>query len=251
MSNAAITARHAPQLPAGFSGAGFFLGAGDMVGDHARGVRRLLDAGATTSFVLIESVEGTRQPATRVRDVCVAHRERDIEPILFTFPVAARIDSAVAHAVECAQLTGIWKIVLDLEPFTDAKTGRKHDWTERDIAEIVSRLQAAGFFVMITLFTRRQWRSIAWKRIAPNVPILLQVYERVSDEDELAAAIAQWPDHVVVLCIATYLGPLEKLRHDLSNALPHTRKVGAAAFWKLGSTDMLEARTVCAWIAPI
>lgn len=251
MSNAAITARYPAQLPAGFSGAGFFLGAGDMVGDHVHGVKRLLDAGATTSFVLIESVEGTRQPASRVRDVCIAHRERDIEPWLFTFPTCARIDSAVDHVIECGQLANVKKVVLDLEPYRDPKSGRLYDWTERDIADLVTKVRAAGFEIAITVFTRKAWSRIAWDRIAPGVPILLQVYERVADEDELAAAIAQWPGRTVVLCLATYLGPIERLRHDLANARAHSMKVGACAFWKLGSTDLAEARTVCSWIVSI
>lgn len=223
-----------------FSGVSMFYASGDMVQAASERARSTVAAGARTAFLLIESVEGTRRHPDVVQEHVVAVRERGIEPILFMFPTSDRIKSALDHLERCGELAGVWKVILDIEPWRDAK-GVLHDWTEAQVRELVDGARALGFEVIITLFSRPAWHHIRWGLIAAGVTIVLQVYDRVRDPEMLAAAVAAFPDNPVVIAIGTYVGDVHRLDGDLANAAPYAEKAGALAVWDLKTTSSAEA----------
>jgi hypothetical protein len=251
MTNAAIATLPAPPPAVPFNGLGMFYASGDVVADPVDRAKLVLEAGATTAFVLIESVEGTQKRAEVVASHAIELRTRMVEPWLFTFPTSARIPRALEHLRVCGERSQCRKVVLDIEPWTDPKTGIRYDWTEAQIKQLVDGARALGFEVMITLFSRAAWKRIRWDRVAPGIVIILQVYDRVKDEEALSDAVAAFPDSIVVLAIGTYVGDLERLRHDLHNARPYAQHTGAIAVWVLKTTSHEEARTLCGWVVTL
>lgn len=228
----------------GIHGLFSFYGAGDMHADPAERAAFAYSIASTAAGVLIESVEGTKQPVARVKAHCDALVARDVDPWLFVFTTSNKVPEAIEHAVACARATGVWKIVPDLEPF------HAFDWTEGQIRQFVDGLRAAGFVeIAITLFTRQRWDHIDWEIAAPRCAILLQAYERANDPQELALAVHRWPGRLVIVLFGTYLeGGVERVKHDTANCTPWAKKVGAAGLWKLGSTSKEEGAAIRDWI---
>lgn len=227
----------------GIHGLFVFYGAGDMHGDPPGRAKLTYSMGATAAGVLIQSVEGTEQPAQRVALHCSELKTTDVDPWLFVFPTADEIAAMIAHAVACAKASGVWKLVLDLELF------HEHDWTEAQIRQAVDGLRAAGFEVAITLYTRQHWDHIDWDVAAPGCIILLQAYEKANDPAELAMAVHRWNGRIVVVLFGTYLeGGPARVIHDMKNCAPWAQKFGAAGLWKLGSTSSAEASAIKDWV---
>ena len=225
---------HRPPRPAAarrIQRAGFFLGAGaTWWGPRARGAAAA-STRARRRAVLIESVEGTRQPP-RACGTCVAHPRARHRAHPFTFP-------SWPASIRRSRTRSSARSSLGSEDRARPRAVHRrqdrlqHDWDRARHRRDRLAPQAAGF-VMITP-SRAGSGGRSWKRIAPNVPILLQVYERVSDEDELAAAIAQWPDHAVALHRDVPRVCLRSSGTTFERAAPHAEAPAPPAFWKLGS----------------
>lgn len=241
----------APAARVPFNGLGMFYASGDMADDVGDRAKLVLECGATTAFLLIESVEGTRKRPELVAEHAVELRVRDVTPWLFTFPTSDRIKASLEHLRACGEKSLVRRVILDIEPWKDPKTGVLHDWTEEQVDELVAGARDLGFEVMITLFSRPAWRKIRWGKVAAGVVIVLQVYDRVKDEEALAHAVEAFPDNVVVLAIGTYVGDVHRLEHDLANAAPYVAATKALAVWVLRTTLHDEAAMLRARVLPM
>jgi hypothetical protein len=218
-----------------------FYASRDMARDPEDSAAAAISCAASSAAVLCWSVDGRRQPVARVVDHVLALREVDVDPWIYAFPTPSRITESARHLIECARASGVHKVCADIEPFGG------EDWTTESVELFVGLLLAAGLTVTVSVFTRKRWRRIDWERAAPGCPIWLQVYERVSDPEELADAIALWPGRTVVICVGTYAGDIARLVGDLANAVPHAKLSGAIAVWALGTTSPKEATALARW----
>lgn len=223
------------------NGLGQFLASKDMARRPAETVRLLQRCGARWAAVLVESVDGRRQPLERVAHVVDAIRAAGIEVHLYSFPALARRIAAAAYLSEAAAHVSVSRLMLDLEPYRGAH------WHEREVREVVEIVQPSATEFSITLFTSEDWRDVAWEEVAPGVPVLLQVYERARDPRTLQRAIARWSGRTVVPCAGTYLGASERLEGDVENCTPYAQRAGALGVWALATTDAKEADVLRRW----
>lgn len=214
-------------------GLGMFLASRDMIATPRVIRRKLLDCAATWAPILVESLDGRRQPLDRIREHAIEMREHDIRPAAYSFPHPKRGLAGADYLNEACEVAKIDLPCLDIEPAADA------DWTERAIAETFAAV-AARRAPTITLFTRPEWNHVAWNDVAPGVPIWLQVYERVAEAGRLAGAIGRWKGRAVVPLIGTYLGETARLERDLVNVADAARAAGSAGVWALATTDAEE-----------
>lgn len=92
-----------------------YLGSGDMVAMPAT-LATLARCGATGALVLVESVDGRRQPVERVVSVCAALRASKVEPMLYSFPaIDGDLYASRVHLGKCHVATGA-PTQLDAEP---------------------------------------------------------------------------------------------------------------------------------------
>ena len=221
-----------------FKGVGFFYASGDMneKDDPVRSAKKAARFGASWCAVLVESVDGRLQPPERVATCVKALRVEGIEPFLYSFPKRARIEKAIEHAAACAKASACPRLMWDVEPHEIQTQG---DWTRADVYKLYDGAIAAGLEVSWTVFTRERWSSFRW----PPGPMVLQVYERVKDQNALAKAVAIWKPggREVVPAIGTYFLP-DRVASDAKNASNHNKI--ALAIWALGTTSDVEGATL-------
>jgi len=221
-----------------FSGLGFFYASPDQndKGDAAKSAKKAKRFGASWCAVLVESVDGRTQSPERVAECVKALRDEKIEPWLYSFPRRDRIESAIDHAEACGVASDCMRLLWDVEPHEIDTYG---DWTQADVNRLADGAHARGFEIGWTVFTRRRWDAIRF----PEGPMILQVYERVRDEQSLARAMGRWTDggREVVPAIGTYFAP-DRIRSDAKNAAKH--HPFALGIWALATTSDREGATL-------
>lgn len=220
-----------------------YLGSGDMA-RPSETVATLRACGAIGALVLVESVDGRRQPLARVAAMVDALAAADVSAILYSFPsVTGDLYASRIHLAKCAALTGAGT-QLDAEP---------HDGTHWSPALLAPWLSA--FSALSITSTRAELPYLG----EHGRETWLQA-EAQTSIDVLPKSLRKWPRALVVTgAFGSEADPRThaEFARDLARCQAQARKTGAHAVWSAASLrvrpdlcDEIRAWVVATWPAP-